>query len=85
MPADVHQHLWPPDFIELLRGRASSPRLDGWTLHLPGEAPYPVDPADHDIAARTELTRADGLDLALVSLSSPWASNICRPPRRPHC
>ncbi|WP_328538370.1 amidohydrolase [Streptomyces sp. NBC_00344] len=71
MPADVHQHLWPPDFIELLRGRASSPRLDGWTLHLPGEAPYPVDPADHDIAARTELTRADGLDLALVSLSSP--------------
>ncbi|MFD9210847.1 amidohydrolase [Streptomyces sioyaensis] len=71
MPTDVHQHLWPPEFLALLRSRGAPPRLDGWTLHLPGEPPYPVDPADHDIAARARLARADGLDLALVSLSSP--------------
>ncbi|MEU7435558.1 amidohydrolase [Streptomyces sioyaensis] len=71
MPTDVHQHLWPPEFLALLRARSAPPRLDGWTLHLPGEPPYPVDPADHDIAARARLARADGLDLALVSLSSP--------------
>ncbi|WP_260639106.1 amidohydrolase family protein [Streptomyces angustmyceticus] len=71
MPTDVHQHLWPPEFLALLRARSTPPRLDGWTLHLPGEPPYAVDPADHDIAARTRLARADGLDLALVSLSSP--------------
>ncbi|QHC20726.1 amidohydrolase [Streptomyces sp. GS7] len=71
MPADVHQHIWPPEFVALLRARSTPPRLDGWTLHLPGEPPYAVDPADHDIAARTRLARADGLDLALVSLSSP--------------
>ncbi|MEV6565833.1 amidohydrolase [Streptomyces kronopolitis] len=71
MPTDVHQHLWPPGFLALLRARETPPRLDGWTLHLPGEAPYTVDPADHDIAARARLARADGLDRALVSLSSP--------------
>ncbi|GFE16487.1 hypothetical protein Sgleb_45340 [Streptomyces glebosus] len=71
MATDVHQHIWPPEFLALLRSRTAPPRLDGWTLHLPGEPPYAVDPADHDIAARTRLARADGLDLALVSLSSP--------------
>ncbi|MFI7099683.1 amidohydrolase [Streptomyces sp. NPDC050161] len=71
MPADVHQHIWPAEFTALLRARSAPPRLDGWTLHLPGEAPYAVDPADHDTGARQRLARADGLDLALVSLSSP--------------
>ncbi|WP_405933440.1 amidohydrolase [Streptomyces sp. NBC_00827] len=71
MLTDVHQHIWPPEFIELLRARTAPPHLDGWTLHLAGEPPYEVDPADHDIAARVGLARADGLDLALVSLSSP--------------
>lgn len=71
MPTDVHQHIWPPEFIEVLRARTAPPHLDGWTLHLTGEQPYEVDPADHDIAARTALARTDGLDLALVSLSSP--------------
>ncbi|MGI5460268.1 amidohydrolase [Streptomyces sp. CA-249302] len=71
MLTDVHQHIWPPAFTELLRSRTTPPYLDGSTLHLTGEPPYEVDPADHDIAARTRLAAADGLDLALVSLSSP--------------
>ncbi|BDM66796.1 hypothetical protein HEK616_02830 [Streptomyces nigrescens] len=71
MSTDVHQHLWPPAFVALLRARDVPPRLDGWTLELPGEPPYAVDPADHDVAARVRLARADGLDRALVSLSSP--------------
>jgi hypothetical protein len=68
---DVHQHIWPPAFIEVLRARTTPPCLDGWTLHLAGEPPYVVDPADHDVAARARLAAADGLSLALVSLSSP--------------
>ncbi|MFJ5268420.1 amidohydrolase [Streptomyces sp. NPDC088358] len=79
MPTDVHQHLWPPAFIELLRARTAPPRLDGWTLHLAGEPPYEVDPADHDLAARTALARTDGLDLALVSLSSPLGIEFLPP------
>ena len=45
---DLHQHLWPESFVEALRRRRTAPRLDGWTLHLDGEPPYAVDPADHD-------------------------------------
>lgn len=65
---DVHQHLWPPALVAALRARSEPPLLRGWTLHLPGEPPYEVDPADHDVAAR--LTR-QGDVRALVSLSSP--------------
>src|ERR1700712_3552073 len=51
---DVHQHLWPPALIESLRslGSSSPVRLDGWTLHLPGEPPYEVEPTHHDLALR---------------------------------
>ncbi|MER5645834.1 amidohydrolase [Streptosporangium sp. NPDC002524] len=69
MTVDVHQHLWTPAFVDALRRRTTAPRLDGWTLHLDGEPAYEVDPADHDLAGRLALN--EGLDLALVSLSSP--------------
>lgn len=68
---DVHQHVWPEPFLAALRARRSAPRLDDWTLHTTGEPPYRVEPGDHSISARAELAAADGIDLALVSLSSP--------------
>lgn len=73
MRVDVHQHLWTTGFVEALRERAAAPRLaaDGWTLRLDGEPDYRVDPRDHDPAARARQNRADRLDLALLSLSSP--------------
>jgi hypothetical protein len=45
--------------------------LRGWTLELAGEPDYVVDPVDHDVATRAAQAVGDGLDLALVSLSSP--------------
>lgn len=70
---DLHQHLWPEPLVEALRRRRTAPRLDGWTLHLPGEPPYEVDPADHDpVARRSAADTAFGADsLVLLSLSSP--------------
>jgi hypothetical protein len=68
---DVHQHIWPSTLIEALRGRARAPRLRGWTLELAGEPPYEVDPMAHEPDARAAQATADGLGLALVSLSSP--------------
>ncbi|WP_336206092.1 amidohydrolase family protein [Nonomuraea sp. LPB2021202275-12-8] len=65
MGIDVHQHLWTASFVDALRARTRPPFLDGWTLFLDGEPPYEVDPAAHD---RRDTT---GLELALVSLSSP--------------
>ena len=66
---DVHQHLWPAEFIDALRARRQGPRLDGWTLHLPGEPTYAVDPAAHDVALRAALDA--GCGRVLLALSSP--------------
>jgi predicted TIM-barrel fold metal-dependent hydrolase len=72
---DVHQHLWPRPLIALLLRRLRPPFLreegDGWTLSITGEPRWPVIPADHDPALRAALVRADGLDAAVVALSSP--------------
>jgi hypothetical protein len=68
---DCHQHLWPEAFVEELRRRSTGPRLVGWDLHLPGEPVSAIDPGAHDLAARREVDVADGVDLALLSLSSP--------------
>jgi 6-methylsalicylate decarboxylase len=67
---DVHQHLWPPALIEALRGRGAPPCLRDWRLALAGEPDYDVVPADHDVGRRAQQARGDGLELAIVSLSS---------------
>jgi predicted TIM-barrel fold metal-dependent hydrolase len=71
IPTDVHQHVWPPELLEALRRRAAPPRLRCWTLMLDGEPDYELDPIHHDPAARAAVARADGVERALVSLSSP--------------
>lgn len=76
---DVHQHLWGAPLVAALRARTAPPRLDGWALHLAGEPPFAVDPDDHDVARRVARARADGLDLALVSLSSPLGIEFLPP------
>jgi hypothetical protein len=68
---DVHQHLWPPALVAALRARRRPPRLRGWTLELAGEPDYVVDAAHHDVDLRAAQAAGDGLDRALVSLSSP--------------
>lgn len=67
---DVHQHLWPAALIDALRQRQRPPRLRGWVLELAAEPDHRVDPRDHDPDARAALAGAEGLELALVSLSS---------------
>lgn len=68
---DVHQHLWPDVLVEALRDRVTAPRLDGWTLHLAGEAPFDVDPADHDPVKRAARDSGDSVDRSVLGLSSP--------------
>jgi hypothetical protein len=70
MPVDVHQHLWPAPFLGALRARRADPRLDGWTLRLPGERRFYVDPATHDPGARAEQALADGDDVVCVAASA---------------
>ncbi|WP_430782781.1 amidohydrolase [Actinoplanes sp. G11-F43] len=65
---DCHQHLWPGEFVAALRARQHHPYLRDWTLFLPGENPYRVDPAAHDVAGRMGRENSDRV---LLSLSSP--------------
>jgi Amidohydrolase len=71
MTTDVHQHLWPEPFVEALRARTRPPRLRDWVLETEGEPAFICNPADHDAAARRRLDRDEGVDRAMVSLSSP--------------
>lgn len=78
MRVDIHQHLWTEPFLAALAARDRAPRLrragaagGGWTLETATEPPGPVDLAAHDPARRAALVAADGLDRALVCVSSP--------------
>ncbi len=67
MAIDIHQHLWPEPFLAALRARTTPPRLDGWTLYLPGERPCTIDPAHHDVELRAASEPAG---VALVAVSA---------------
>lgn len=72
---DVHQHLWSEALVEALRERDQFPYIrneQGLTvLYLSGERPYVIDLASETPARRGALVEGDGLDRALLCLSSP--------------
>jgi 6-methylsalicylate decarboxylase len=72
---DLHQHLWTEPLIEALGARSSLPfvrRTCGVTmLHSAAELPYVIDLETETPARRAGLLRADGVDRAVVALSSP--------------
>jgi predicted TIM-barrel fold metal-dependent hydrolase len=75
MQIDVHQHIWTEPLLDALAVRKSLPfvrRSDGLTvLHSVDERPYVIDVASEAPARRASLVTADGIDLALIALSSP--------------
>lgn len=72
---DLHQHLWTAPLLEALAARRRHPfvrRERGVpTLHLAGERPYAIDPAGEHPDRRVRLLLDDGVERALVALSSP--------------
>jgi len=72
---DIHQHLWTEPLVETLASRRELPfvrRENGLTvLFLAGERPYVIDLWNETPARRAELVERDGLDQALLCLSSP--------------
>jgi 6-methylsalicylate decarboxylase len=75
MKIDVHQHLWTAPLVQALAARSELPfvrRESGLTvLYLAGERPYVIDLASEAPARRCALVERDGLDRALLCLSSP--------------
>jgi 6-methylsalicylate decarboxylase len=74
MRIDVHQHIWTTQLLDALAARQTLPfvrRSQGLTvLHAASEQPYVIDRAGESPARRVGLVDSDGLDLALVALSS---------------
>jgi hypothetical protein len=74
MRIDVHQHLLSQPLLAALERRGAVPSLtrghDGWTYHLAGEPDSTLPFADADTRARGEQLDDDGVDRALVLLSS---------------
>jgi predicted TIM-barrel fold metal-dependent hydrolase len=75
MHVDIHQHVWTTPLLDALAARECLPfvrRTDGLTvLHGGGELPYVIDTAAESSERRAQLLRADGVDMAVVALSSP--------------
>jgi predicted TIM-barrel fold metal-dependent hydrolase len=75
MRIDVHQHIWTEPLVDRLSARSALPLVresEGvCVLHSAAEQPYVIDLAAEAPARRAELVRDDGLDLALIAISSP--------------
>ena len=72
---DVHQHLWTAPLVEALERRTQLPfvRRDGrqFVVYVAGEAPSTVDLAGELPERRIALLERDGIDAALIAISSP--------------
>ncbi len=74
MRIDIHQHLLGERLIDALSRRHAAPSIvpdeGGWQLRVAGEADSFLARADADPVARLALLDADGIDRALILLSS---------------
>jgi hypothetical protein len=75
MKIDVHQHLWTEPLLAELADRTALPFVraeNGLTvLYIDGDRPYVIDRRAEEPALRAALVERDGLDRALLCLSSP--------------
>jgi len=66
---DVHQHLWPQEFVAALRARDAPPFIDGDEITTQ-EGRFAIDLADHDVAVRLRNLDRDEIDVAVISLQT---------------
>jgi 6-methylsalicylate decarboxylase len=78
---DVHQHLWPPSFVEALTRRTDPPLIRGDELVL-AEGRYPADLHAHELDARLALLDSSHIDVAVVSLQPTLGLQSLEPVER---
>jgi aminocarboxymuconate-semialdehyde decarboxylase len=77
---DVHSHLYPRSYIELLRGRDTPPQIvgepgDERLVTFPeetGSTGRPITAAFWDVAEKLAFMEREGIDHTLVTLGNPW-------------
>src|SRR4051794_7928142 len=75
MRIDVHQHLLTEPLMGALAARERPPRVrrgagGGWVLELAGDPSHPIAAAETDVEARAARVEEDGVDRALVCMST---------------
>jgi hypothetical protein len=72
---DVHQHVWTEPLLDELAQRTQLPLIrreyDVTVLHSEGEQPYVIDVEAEAASSRLSVLHEDGLDVAVVAISSP--------------
>jgi len=66
---DLHQHLWPEEFVAALRARTEPPRLEQSEL-ITVEGRFEIDLDENDPETRIRALDRDGLDVAVLSLQA---------------
>jgi predicted TIM-barrel fold metal-dependent hydrolase len=66
---DVHQHLWPEQFVAALAGRRDPPRLRGSVLELERQGSSELDLEAYGLEARLRALDEAGIDAAVISLA----------------
>ncbi|KAI9846965.1 MAG: hypothetical protein M1837_003321 [Sclerophora amabilis] len=85
---DIHTHVYPPSYMNLLRSRTSVPYVRTFPpdtgsrlIILPGEdsasAPStsrgrPIGPDYYDISRKLAFMDRHGIDISVISLANPW-------------
>jgi aminocarboxymuconate-semialdehyde decarboxylase len=80
---DVHSHVYPPSYIDLLRSRKEVPFIRTFPdkgdrlIILPGEDESetqgrPVGPSYWDINEKLKFMDNHGIDTSVISLANPW-------------
>lgn len=88
MVVDVHSHIYPRDYLDLLTQRQQIPRLesreDGEHLIIfPDErntlgATRPISPAFSDLSEKTAFMQKNGIDQSVLSIGNPWLDFLPR-------
>jgi aminocarboxymuconate-semialdehyde decarboxylase len=79
---DLHSHLYPPRYMDLLRGRSEAPRViergaKEYLAVLPGrddraDAGRLIDPSYWSTEAKIAFMDRSGIDVSVVSPPNPW-------------
>lgn len=82
MTIDIHSHIYPREYLDLLADRETVPRVerksDGehFVIFADEErelgATRPMTPDFHDIGAKLTFMDRSGIDQSVVSLGNPW-------------
>jgi predicted TIM-barrel fold metal-dependent hydrolase len=82
---DIHTHVYPPSYIELLKSRTSIPYIKSFPpssslrlVILPAEDTEstsrgrPVGPEYYDINKKIDFMNTHAIDISVISLANPW-------------